>query len=62
MNSKILAALIMIVPVVLIFGALYFSGKIVDQVTYNCNLLIGGWHSDVPANVVEECRNKRIEK
>lgn len=62
MNSKILAALIMIVPVVLIFGALYFSGKIVDQVTYNCNLLIGGWHPDVPANVVEECRNKRIEK
>lgn len=62
MDSKILAVLIMIVPTTLLVAALYFSGKVVDQVTYNCNLLIGGWHPDVPAKVIEECRNKRNEK
>ena len=61
-DSKILAVLIMVVPTAVLVGALYFSGKIVDQATYNCNLLIGGWHPDVPAKVIEECRNKRIEK
>ena len=62
MDSKILAVLIMVVPTAVLIGALYFSGKIVDQVTYNCNLLMGGWHPDVPAKVIEECRKKRIEK
>jgi hypothetical protein len=52
----------MVVPVAVLFGALYFSGKIVDQATYNCNLLIGGWHPDVPAKVIEECRKNRIKK
>jgi methenyltetrahydromethanopterin cyclohydrolase len=61
-DSKILAVLIMVVPTAVLIGALYFSGKIVDQVTYNCNLLMGGWHPDVPAKVIEECRKKRIEK
>lgn len=62
MGSKILAVLIMVVPTTLLVAALYFSGKIVDEVTYNCNLLIGGWHPDVPLKVQEECRKKRIEK
>jgi hypothetical protein len=61
-SSKITAMLFMIVPTLLLVGVLYFSGKIVDQVTFNCNRLIGGWHPDVPPKVIEECRNKRIEK
>ena len=25
-------------------------------VKYDCNMLMGGWHPDVPAQVQEECR------
>ena len=28
-------------------------------VRYNCDMLIGGWHPDVPVKVIEECRKKR---
>ena len=27
-------------------------------VKYNCDMLIGGWHPDVPQNVINECRKK----
>jgi hypothetical protein len=26
---------------------------------YNCNVLIGGWHPDVPIKVIEKCRDLR---
>jgi hypothetical protein len=25
-------------------------------VRYNCNMLLGGWHPDVPTKVTDECR------
>jgi hypothetical protein len=25
-------------------------------IKYNCEVLIGGWHPDVPVKVIEECR------
>ena len=25
-------------------------------VRYNCNMLIGGWHPDVPREVIDKCR------
>jgi hypothetical protein len=25
-------------------------------VRYNCNMLLGGWHPDVPTQVTDECR------
>lgn len=28
-------------------------------VRYNCDMLMGGWHPDVPLKVIEECRKKR---
>ena len=28
-------------------------------VRYNCDMLIGGWHPDVPLKVIEECRKKK---
>lgn len=59
MNSKILAVLIMVVPISLLIGALYYSGKIVDQATYDCRVLIGGWHPDMPAKLMQECKDKR---
>ena len=38
--------------------------EIIDKVTpikYNCNMLIGSWHPDVPSKVIEECRKKQYE-
>jgi hypothetical protein len=26
---------------------------------YNCGILIGGWHPDVPPSVQEQCRSRR---
>jgi hypothetical protein len=28
-------------------------------VRYNCDMLMGGWHPDVPIKVIEECRKKK---
>jgi hypothetical protein len=28
-------------------------------VTYDCSMLIGGWHPDVPVKVQEECRRRK---
>jgi hypothetical protein len=36
--------------------------KMFDKTTvirYNCDMLIGGWHPDVPREVIEKCRNPR---
>lgn len=52
----------MVVPTAVLIGVLYFSGKIIDQATYDCRMLMGGWHPDMPIKVQEECRKKRIEK
>jgi hypothetical protein len=30
-----------------------------NEMRYNCNMLIGGWHPDVPVKVAEECRKAR---
>jgi len=27
-------------------------------VTYDCRMLIGGWHPDFPAKVIEECKQR----
>jgi hypothetical protein len=31
-------------------------------VKYDCRVLIGGWHPDVPQSVQDECRNLRSKK
>jgi len=30
-----------------------------QEIRYNCDMLIGGWHPDVPADVIEKCRKVR---
>jgi len=32
-----------------------------QKIRYNCDMLIGGWHPDVPVKVIEECRKMKIE-
>lgn len=54
---------------ILVFSAVY--GYISDddyhkvfdihhEVRYNCDMLLGGWHPDVPAKVIDECRKRKI--
>lgn len=31
-------------------------------VKYDCSMLIGGWHPDVPVKVQEECRKMELNK
>lgn len=31
-------------------------------VKYDCRMLIGGWHPDVPVKVQEECRKREVTK
>jgi hypothetical protein len=31
-------------------------------VKYDCSMLIGGWHPDVPVKVQEECRKRELNK
>ena len=33
--------------------------EIPTVVRYNCDMLVGGWHPDVPPKVIEECRKKK---
>ena len=33
-----------------------------QEVRYNCDMLIGSWHPDVPQKVIEECRKMRNAK
>jgi hypothetical protein len=33
-----------------------------QEVRYNCDMLIGSWHPDVPVKVIEECRKMRNVK
>ena len=31
-------------------------------VKYDCSVLIGGWHPDIPLKVREECRKRELNK
>jgi hypothetical protein len=37
------------------------NGNVV-VVKYDCSMLVGGWHPDVPAKVQEECRKRELNK
>lgn len=30
----------------------------ITTIRYNCDMLMGNWHPDVPTQVIEECRDK----
>jgi len=32
-----------------------------QTVRYNCDILIGGWHPDVPREVIDQCRSGKRE-
>ena len=38
--------------------AMWSNDKTETLATYDCRALIGGWHPDVPAKVIEECRKR----
>ena len=51
----------------IVFGLLILAvwsssiGSVV-VVKYDCSMLIGGWHPDVPAKVQEECKKRELNK
>jgi hypothetical protein len=47
-----------VVSMVLLLLALFSYSYSQKEVRYDCRMLIGGWHPDFPARVIEECRNK----
>lgn len=61
---KVFAALFFIAGCYLFVGYDDYH-KTVDNPTtirYNCDMLIGSWHPDVPVKVIEECRKLRNVK
>ena len=45
-----------------LFGIIVVGGLDAEMdrvVQYNCDMLIGGWHPDVPTKVIEECRKQK---
>jgi hypothetical protein len=42
--------------------AFWPSNSSVVVVKYDCSMLIGGWHPDVPVKVQEECRKRELNK
>jgi len=38
------------------------SNSDVVVVKYDCSVLIGGWHPDVPVKVQEECKKRELNK
>ena len=34
---------------------------IFTPVRYNCDMLIGSWHPDVPQKIIDECRKQKRE-
>jgi hypothetical protein len=49
---------------VVMVGFIVFGNQLARsaEVVYNCNVLIGSWHPDVPKQVIEECRKIKHEK
>ena len=57
---KFILALSVVVAMIccgLIFAIGYTESHTVE-IRYDCRMLIGGWHPDFPARVIEDCRMK----
>ena len=46
------------IVIVMAMLAMWSNHKTETLAKYDCRMLIGGWHPDVPAKVVEECRKR----
>jgi hypothetical protein len=52
-NIFIVISLTLCAMVFVVHTAINYSHSFVK---YDCRLLMGGWHPDVPSKVIEECR------
>jgi hypothetical protein len=46
-------------------GIMLFAGvrdESIRPVKFDCRMLIGSWHPDVPQEVIKECRKKELNK
>jgi len=49
-----------------LFTSLFICGYVIfftelarKEVKYDCKMLIGGWHPDVPREVIKQCRREK---
>jgi len=59
MKEKLKLSIFIVLWLCLAFSIKYLFSS--HEVVYNCNMLIGGWHPDVPISVQERCRNHITE-
>ena len=59
MNKKIFIFQIIIIVTILFLATTWFF--MMDNITikYDCRMLIGGWHPDIPVIVQDECRIRK---
>ena len=50
-----------VVTVIGLITLIHFAESNTVTVKYDCRVLIGGWHPDVPAAVQEQCRSRRTD-
>jgi len=51
-----------IILVILVLSFWPSSKGDVVVVKYDCSMLIGGWHPDVPVKIQEECKKRELNK
>ena len=45
---------------IMICGSVIFLTELArKEIAYDCHMLIGGWHPDVPKEVIKQCRREK---
>lgn len=52
----ILSKAILIITLALCAGVIFLTELSRKEVKYDCRLLMGGWHPDIPQQVIKQCR------
>ena len=40
-------------------GVIFLTELARKEIAYDCRMLIGGWHPDVPREVIKQCRGEK---
>ena len=69
MKSFLPEAVKLLTLITIFFAVIIYISEVLDILTpkeYNCSqveqYLIGGWHPDIPKEVIEQCRKLKQEK
>lgn len=59
---KIFIAALLLMVMLMATGAWVVINQPGQVITYDCRILMGSWHPDVPPAVLEQCRQLRMKK